>query len=81
MNQYAIVRRVIELAVGLTTYSVARSVIDKNTEETDSKVKTAGTALGSFVIAQMVSQKCTEYVNAELDKVQEAIQAKNEESS
>ena len=82
MNQYVIVRRVIELAVGLTTYSVTRSVIDNNTEESDSKVKKAGTALGSIVIAQMVSQKCTEYVNEELEKFQESYRkAKDEVSS
>lgn len=73
-NPQSIIRPAIDLVVGVTTYSVANAVIKNNTADPETKAQKATLAIGSYVIAQLVSAHAVKHVNARAESLLESIE-------
>lgn len=68
-NPTSIIRPGIQLVVGVTTYAVANAVIKNNTADPETQAQKATLAIGSFVLAHLVSSSAVKYADARIDAV------------
>ena len=79
LNPKSYIRPAIQLVVGVTTYAVANAVIKNNTADPETKAQKATLAIGSYVLAHLVSSTAVKYVDTRIDSViQDAKDAKIE---
>lgn len=69
LNPKSYIRPAIQVVVGVTTYAVANAVIKNNTADPETKAQKATLAIGSYVLAHLVSSTAVKYVDARLDSV------------
>ena len=67
LNLKSYIRPAIRTIAGVTSLAVANAVIKNNTADPETKAQKATLAIGSYVLAHMVSSSAVKYVDARID--------------